>query len=238
MLPMYSSHSALTFRDFRKCLKMCKLFQFMLEIIFGSIFNIYQALWFYALCCTTGAGGGGASARTLKNIDLVKSRAKSLKICGNLGKISENLHKIPENLSKPLKIWAKMAPKITWRVFFGGHFLWSFFRASLGEFGNNPSHPQKFACSYTYVLHYHRFTDFWSCICESPEFTLHSTVHRSSKALDLLFSLCKNKVETVWNPTFYYLVKPVEAITAYFPMWSEMIKIAKVWTAMSNIVQM
>ena len=28
--------------------------------------------------------------------------------------------------------------------FFGGHFLWSFFRASLGK---NPSHPQEFACS-------------------------------------------------------------------------------------------
>jgi len=32
--------------------------------------------------------------------------------------------------------------------FFGGHFLWSFFRATLGK---NPSHPQKFACSYTYA---------------------------------------------------------------------------------------
>jgi len=34
-----------------------------------------------------------------------------------MGKISENLHKISENLSKTLKIWAKMAPKITSRAF-------------------------------------------------------------------------------------------------------------------------
>jgi len=37
-------------------------------------------------------------------------------------------------------------------VFFGGHFLWSIFRAILGNLGKNPSHTQKFACSYTYVF--------------------------------------------------------------------------------------
>jgi len=34
-------------------------------------------------------------------------------------------------------------------VFLGDHFLWSVFRASLGNFGINPSHLQKYACSYT-----------------------------------------------------------------------------------------
>jgi len=32
--------------------------------------------------------------------------------------------------------------------FFGGYFLWNFFRAILGK---NPLHPQRFACSYTYA---------------------------------------------------------------------------------------
>jgi len=33
--------------------------------------------------------------------------------------------------------------------FICGHFLWSFLRASLGKFGQNPSHPPKCACSCT-----------------------------------------------------------------------------------------
>jgi len=42
-------------------MKMCKMnyFQFVLEIIFGSIFNIYHCT--LILCCTTGVGGGGAN---------------------------------------------------------------------------------------------------------------------------------------------------------------------------------
>ena len=35
-------------------------------------------------------------------------------------------------------------------VFFGGYFLWSF-SSKIGEIWAN-SHPQKFACSYTYVI--------------------------------------------------------------------------------------
>jgi len=66
------------------------------------------------------------------------------KIRGNLGKISENLHKIPENLSNTLKIWAKMAPKIAWRAFFGGHFFFLiFFRARLREYGQKFFAPTK-----------------------------------------------------------------------------------------------
>jgi len=33
--------------------------------------------------------------------------------------------------------------------------------------GKDHSHPKKFACSYSYVLHHHRFRDFWNCNCES-----------------------------------------------------------------------
>jgi len=37
---------------------------------------------------------------TPKSFDLVKIRAKYLKICENLRKILENLHKLPENTDK------------------------------------------------------------------------------------------------------------------------------------------
>jgi len=43
---------------------------------------------------------------------------------------------------------------------FGGHFLWSFFGYVWENSGKNPSHPEKIACSFTYVLHHHRFRDF------------------------------------------------------------------------------
>ena len=60
------------------------------------------------------------------------------------------------------EIWAKMVLEVLWfqkmrpkwneiQSFFWGHFLWSFFRTSLGKFGQNPWHPQNFACSCTYV---------------------------------------------------------------------------------------
>jgi len=35
--------------------------------------------------------------------------------------------------------------------FFGGHFLWTFFGQVWGISDKTPSHPQKFACSYTYA---------------------------------------------------------------------------------------
>jgi len=51
-----------------------------------------------------------------------------------------------------------MAPKITRRPFFGLHekifaqkVAKKFFGQVWGNSGNNPSHPQKCACSYTYV---------------------------------------------------------------------------------------
>jgi len=64
-------------------------------------------------------------------------------------------------------------------VFFVGHFFMAFFGQVRENSGKDHSHPQNFACSYSYVLHHHRFRgffgmfsyrsrDFWSCICESP----------------------------------------------------------------------
>jgi len=77
-----------------------------LEIIFGSIFNIYHST--SILCCTTGVGGRVArGAQTPINFDLVKIRAKSLTNQANTVEIwakSLNIFKIPENLSKPLKV--------------------------------------------------------------------------------------------------------------------------------------
>ena len=59
------------------------------------------------------------------------------------------------------EIWAKMVLEVPWiekirstwnemQSFFWGNFLWSFFRASLGKFGQNFFAPPKFVCSYTY----------------------------------------------------------------------------------------
>jgi len=101
---------------------------------------------------TTGVKGGGAEGGTAPQ-----------KIW-----IGENLGKIPWNPGKCEEIWAKNVPtnlrkiaecafilqkwhpKWKWRVFFGDHFLSIFFRQVCGSLGKNFSHPQKFACSYTY----------------------------------------------------------------------------------------
>jgi len=55
--------------------------------------------------------------------------------------------------------FTKMAPEIKVQtfLFFGGHVFSVVFRASLGKLGQNPSHTQKFACSYTYVQGYMGF---------------------------------------------------------------------------------
>jgi len=128
-----------------------------LEIIFGSIFNIYHIT--PILCCTTGVGGGASPPQKFWFGE------NPGKLHGNQGKIFENLHKISENLSKPLKIWAKMAPKITW-VFLRSLFYGVFLRVSLGEFGQKSFAAPKCACSYTYVLHHHRFRDFFGTVLE------------------------------------------------------------------------
>jgi len=95
------------------------------------------------------------------------------KIPENLGKTSEKLCKISENPGKngarcclTSENAAQHLQKSTIKTFVfevtpktGLHFLCGrkfvgnrctkAFRASLGKFGQNPSHPQKFACSYT-----------------------------------------------------------------------------------------
>jgi len=57
-----------------------------------------------------------------------------------------------------------MAPKITFKkLFFVCHFLMEFFGQVRENSGKDHSHPQNFACSYSYVLYHHRFRDFLEC---------------------------------------------------------------------------
>jgi len=59
---------------------------------------------------------------------------------------------------------------------FGGHFLWSFFRISSGEFGQKSFAPWKLCllllhqCAAPHYLGIFLYSswDFWSCIRESP----------------------------------------------------------------------
>jgi len=44
--------------------------------------------------------------------------------------------------------------QIEMKSFFGGHALWSFFGQVWRNLGKNLSHPQNFACSYTYSRKY------------------------------------------------------------------------------------
>ena len=66
----------------------------------------------------------------------------------NVGKFGGNLG---ENCAWSV-LWFKKCPQHERKcsVFFGGHFLWSFFLAGLGKFGLKSSAPRKFACFHTY----------------------------------------------------------------------------------------
>ena len=85
----------------------------------------------------TGVGNGGAGGT---------SAPPKFWFGKNPGKISENLHELPENMSKNgaqhALIWKKWRPKWHEELFFGGHFFWSFFQVSLGEFGQKSFHSQ------------------------------------------------------------------------------------------------
>jgi len=105
------------------------------------------------LCCSTGVGSGGTgSASAPQNFWIGENPGK---IRENLGKISENRHKVPENLSKPLKIRAKMASngsQYDMKSFFWRSLFMKLFSSKFGRTREkNPSHAQKFACSYTYA---------------------------------------------------------------------------------------
>ena len=125
-----------------------------------------------------------------------------------LGKLGEVWTSLDE-------IWAKMLD-VPWFeiVFFEVIFL-EFFRAIWGNLGKNPSHPQKFACSYTYIVDIaFRITNrrfqlaivfrTWDLVCinlsfasrgfvcarstafaQSPRFALHSVL---SIGVDITFS--------------------------------------------------
>jgi len=49
------------------------------------------------------------------------------------------------------------------KLFFAGHFFMEFFGQVRENSGKDHLHPQSFACSYSYVLHHHRFRDFLEC---------------------------------------------------------------------------
>ena len=49
------------------------------------------------------------------------------------------------------------------KLFFVRHFLMEFFGHVRENSGKDHSHPQNFACSYSYVLHHQRFRDFLEC---------------------------------------------------------------------------
>jgi len=92
--------------------------------------KLFYVLWFYK------NGARNESADVFLHFLEVMFFSLFGEVRGNLGKILCT----PKYLPAP-NLWC----------FFWGHFLLSFFRASLGKFGQNPSRPQKFACSYTYV---------------------------------------------------------------------------------------
>jgi len=67
------------------------------------------------------------------------------KICGNLGKMSPNRCMCFD--------FTKMAPKIKVQTVFWRSCFYLFFFGQVREnLGKNPSHPQKFTCSYTHAL--------------------------------------------------------------------------------------
>jgi len=126
-----------------------------LESSFLNLWREFNRLWSlnrwyvrYARWCRRRVCRG--CNRTPQSIDFEKP-GKSPQ---PLGKIFENLHKLPENLSKKWRPTCfdlkKMAPELKWRALFGGHFCLIFFRACWKNLDKIPSHPQKFACSYTY----------------------------------------------------------------------------------------
>jgi len=76
----------------------------------------------------------------------------------SIGRIRAKMHaKSFKTRAKPLKtstnslkIRAKIAPKMTWRVFFLFFYSRVFFGQVWKNSGKNPSYTQKFASSYTY----------------------------------------------------------------------------------------
>ena len=76
---------------------------------------------------------------------------------GNLGKLREIwvcLGKFEQKWCLTCALTSKNVTNVKGNAemqssFFGGYFFWTFFRQVWGNLGKNPSHPQKFTCSYT-----------------------------------------------------------------------------------------
>ena len=100
----------------------------------------------------TGVGGGGAGDETAPQKFWFDENAD--KIPQNPGKISENLRKLPENLSKNggqhALIWKQWLPNWHEELFLEVTSFEVFFGQVWENPGKIPSHPPKFARSYTY----------------------------------------------------------------------------------------
>ena len=85
-----------------------------------------------------------------------------LVILGKLGEIWASLGEIWAKMVLEVCFDLKNAPNMKRNaiVFFcGSYILWSSFVQVWGNLGKNPSYPQKFACSYTYVSFHQRLSD-------------------------------------------------------------------------------
>jgi len=85
--------------------------------------------------------------RTRKSFDLVKIRVKSVEFWE---KSLKTFKKSWKSKVAPNLLWKKLEPRIARRVFLVVTFL-ELFGQVWENSGKNPSHPQKFAYSYTYV---------------------------------------------------------------------------------------
>ena len=133
-------------------------------------------------------------------------------ISGNLGKFGGNLGKMALEVFFGFKKYAEHEKK---RIcFFGDHFLWIFW-AIWGILGKNPSHPQKFACSYTYACFFHLWSEVtWILPCASLNHRKNMKAERSRMISRKLAENLELSIVRNWQ-TFANLVRlPLSVFTA------------------------
>ena len=138
-----------------------ELFQFILEIRFGSVFNIYHST--QILCRTTGVGGGGAEGASAPPKVLI------------FWKSGKNLRKSGQNLwtFEQTRRLTNSAQK-NMNSFFGGR---SFFSGMFGRIRAKTFASPNIClllAAPPQICFLHCSRDFWSCICESPVPNAHT----------------------------------------------------------------